>query len=335
MKTGAPAIPDSRVLVGWGREVIAREGDALQTLARSLDESFAANVRLLAETVERGGRILLSGMGKSGIAARKVASTLRSTGAPAIFLHPGEAEHGDLGIIMPGDVLIAVSRSGDLDTLATVVGAAERLAVPVVVWTQAKDSALAHAADLVVPVCVGPEADPDDVIPSASTTAAIALGDAMAIALFRARGLTREDFAKLHPGGLLGRRLTLRVRDRMAKVAELPLVSGERTLLDVLQVISDKRLGVAVVVDGSGKLAGVLTDGDVRRALLKDADSLHQPVRDHMSQDPRTIDPDDLIARAIEKMERPPRRITALVVVEDDRPIGVLHLHACLETGLR
>jgi arabinose-5-phosphate isomerase len=335
MKIGAGPLADSAVLLGWGREVIAREGEALQTLARSLDESFAANVRLLAETVERGGRILLSGMGKSGIAARKVASTLRSTGAPAIFLHPGEAEHGDLGLVTPGDVLIAVSRSGDLDTLATVVGAAQRLSVPVVAWTHAADSALAHAADLVVPVCVGPEADPDDVIPSASTAAAIALGDAIAIALFRARGLTREDFAKLHPGGVLGRRLTLRVRDRMVKGADLPLVSGDRTLLDVLQVISDKRLGVAVITDGEGRLSGVLTDGDVRRALLRDAQSLQHPVRDYMSRDPRTIGPDELIARAIEKMERPPRRVTALVVAESDRPIGVLHLHACLETGLR
>jgi arabinose-5-phosphate isomerase len=334
-RTGAPALPEAHVLVGWGREVVEREGTALRALAASLDDSFAANVRLLAETVERGGRILISGMGKSGLAARKVASTLRSTGAPAIFLHPGEAEHGDLGLVTPGDAVVAISRSGDLDTLGTVVAAAQRLSVPVVAWTQVADSALARAADLVVAIRVGPEADPDDIIPSASTAAAIALGDAVAIALFRARGLTPADFARLHPGGILGRRLTLRVRDLMRTGEALPLARPDRSMLEVLQVISDKRLGMAVVEDAEGRLAGVLTDGDVRRALLSDPGSLHRPVRDYMTRDPRTAGPDDLVARAVEMMERPARRITALVVVEAGRPLGVLHLHDCLQAGLR
>jgi arabinose-5-phosphate isomerase len=291
-------------------------------------------VRELAETVERGGRILLSGMGKSGLAARKVAATLRSTGAPAVFLHPSEASHGDLGLVTKGDVLVAVSRSGDLQALGNVVSAAQRLAVRVIAWTEAPDSALARAADVVVAVRVGPEADPDDIIPSASTAAAIALGDAVAIALFRARGLTPEDFARLHPGGTLGRRLTLRARDLMRGGDALPLVRGDRSLLDVLQVISDKRLGLAIVEDEAGRLAGVLTDGDVRRALLRDPGNLHRPVGEHMTRDPRTIGPDELVARAIDIMERPERRITALVVADASRPVGILHLHDCLQTSL-
>jgi arabinose-5-phosphate isomerase len=314
---------------------VEREGDALRALAGSLDDSFAATVRTLAEAIERGGRILVSGIGKSGLAARKVAATLRSTGAPAVFLHPGEAAHGDLGLVTPGDALVAISRSGDLDALASVAAAAQRLGVPLLVWTQAPGSALARAADLVVPIRVGPEADPDDIIPSASTAAAIALGDAVAIALFRARGLTRDDFARLHPGGVLGRRLTLRVRDLMAGGPAMPLVRGEQTMLEVLQVISDKRLGLAVVEDGTGRLAGVLTDGDVRRALLRDAACLHRPILEYVTRDPRTIGPDELVARAVEIMERPERRITALVVVEAARPLGVIHLHDCLQTGLR
>ena len=328
-------MPSSATLVRWGREVVEREADALHALAGSLDESFAETVRVLAATVEGGGRILLAGMGKSGLAARKIAATLRSTGAPAVFLHPGEAAHGDLGLVTAGDALVAISRSGDLDALGDVVSAAQRLAVPVLAWTQVPESALARAANVAVALLVGPEADPDDIVPSASTAAAIAFGDAVAIALFRARGLTREDFARLHPGGLLGRRLTLRVRELMRTGADLPLVRADRTMLDVLQVISDKRLGLAVVEDAAGKLAGVLTDGDVRRALLEDPTALHAPVAGRITRDPRTIAPDELVARALELMERPERRITALVVVEDGRPAGVLHLHDCLQTGLR
>jgi arabinose-5-phosphate isomerase len=188
----------------------------------------------------------------------------------------------------------------------------------------------------VVVLDVGPEADPDDVIPSASSTAAMALGDAVAIALFRSRGLCARDFATLHPGGRLGRRLTTRVADLMRAGADLPLVEAERTILDALHVISDKRLGLAVVVGEDGTLRGVLTDGDVRRALTADSGSLSHPVRDHMTRDPRTIGADELVERAIRTMETPARRITALVVVgENRRPIGVLHLHACLDAGFR
>lgn len=328
-------IPDAAVLLRWGREVVERESQALHALADSLDGTFVETVRMLARTVAGGGRILVSGMGKSGLAARKISATLRSTGAPAVFLHPGEASHGDLGLVTADDVLVAISRSGDLDALGSVVSAAQRLSVPVIAWTQVPDSALARAADLAVTLAAGPEADPAGIVPTASTAAAIAFGDAVAIALFRARGLTADDFARWHPGGLLGRRLTLRVSELMHAGDDLPLVTADRTMLEVLQVISDKRLGLAVVAGADGALAGVLTDGDVRRALLEDERALHAPIAPHLTRDPRTIGPDELVAKALETMERPERRITALVVVEGRRPVGVLHVHDCLQTGLR
>jgi arabinose-5-phosphate isomerase len=222
-----------------------------------------------------------------------------------------------------------------VESLAPVLSTARRLGVPVLAWTSAADSALAAEGDVTLVLDVGAEADPDDLIPSVSSTATMALGDAVAIALFRARGLQAEDFARLHPGGALGRRLTMRVRDLMRSGDELPIVVGDRDLLSVLQTISEKRLGIAIVTDEAGRLEGVLTDGDVRRALLADRESLHRPVRMHMTRGPRTIAPDELIARSIQRMEQRSRRITSLVVVEDGRPVGVLHLHDCLEAGLR
>lgn len=326
-------LPDAATLCSWGRAVVEREADALHRLGDSIDESFAANVTWLHEALGRGGRILVSGMGKSGMVARKFAATLCSTGAPAVFIHPSEAAHGDLGLIAAPDVLVALSRSGDLDSLGAVVSAAERLGVPVIGWTSVAGSPLAEVADLLVRFEVGPEADPDDMIPSTSTTAMAAFGDAVAITLFRARGLRTEDFARLHPAGALGRRLTLVVRDLMRTGDALPLVRDDTTLLDTLHVISSKRLGLALVTGGAGELLGILTDGDVRRALVAEPGSLDRPVRQFMTADPRTISPDELVARAIETMERPSRRITALVVVEDGRPTGVLHLHDCLDAG--
>ncbi len=322
--------------IAWGRDVIRREAEALARLESQIGDSFAETIRILEETLVRGGRILLTGSGKSGLVARKIAATFCSTGAPAFFLHPADADHGDVGLVTAADVLLALSRSGDLESLGSVVAAAERLGIPILAWTQDPMSPLARAADLTIALDVGPEADPDDVIPTASSTSAMALGDAAAIALFRRRGLTSRDFAVLHPGGQLGRRLTTRVRDLMRSGDDLPLVGAERTILETLHVISDKRLGLAVVAGEDGKLRGVLTDGDVRRALTTDPASLGHPVHRHMTPDPRTIHADELVERAIRAMETPARRITALVVVDEDvRPIGVLHLHACLDAGFR
>ena len=319
----------------FGREVVEREAEALARLAEILDGPFSETVAVLHRTLQRGGRILVTGIGKSGLVARKVASTLCSTEAPAVFVHPAEAAHGDLGLVTSADALIAISRSGDLEAMAPVIAAAQRLGVPILAWTSTAGSPLAREGDVTLVLDVGPEADPDHLIPSVSSTATMALGDAVAIALFRARGLCAEDFARLHPGGALGRRLTLRVRDLMRAGPDLPVVEGDRSMLAVLQVISEKRLGIAVVTDEAGLLAGVLTDGDVRRSLLADPESLHRPVREQMTRDPRTIGPEESIARAIQRMEQRPQRITSLIVLDDGRPVGVLHIHDCLETALR
>jgi arabinose-5-phosphate isomerase len=250
-------------------------------------------------------------------------------------VHPSEAAHGDLGLLTERDVLIAISRSGNAEALEPVVSAAERLGVPVIGWTSDAHSPLARQADVAVILAVGPEADPDGVVPSASSTATIAFGDAVAITLYRARGLTARDFASLHPGGALGRKLTLQVHELMRRGSELPLVRADQGLLQVLQVISEKRLGVAVVVGSKNEIHGVLTDGDVRRALLRDPEALNRPVRDFMTENPRTIGPTELIARAIQRMENPPQVTSLVVADESGRPIGVLHLHDCLQAGLR
>ncbi len=334
-RTETVVLPSADQLVSWGRSVIALEGDALRRLSESVDQAFVDTIRELDAALGRGGRILVSGMGKSGLAGRKFAATLCSTGAPAVFIHPEEAAHGDLGLVAEGDVLVAISRSGDLGSLGPVVAAAQRLGVPVLGWTAVAESPLAGLVDHPVILDVGPEADPDDLIPSTSSTATIAFGDAVAITLFRARGLRAEDFARLHPAGALGRRLTLTVRDLMHAGEDLPFVAPDTTLLEALPEITAKRLGLALVREADGTLAGILTDGDLRRALQEDAGSLEHPVRQHMTSDPRTIEPDTLVARAIEMMERPSRRITALVVVEAGRPVGVIHLHDCLQAGLR
>ncbi len=333
---GAPRGDGREAWTAGGREVVTREAEALARLAARLDDAFARTVEILEASLARGGRILLTGSGKSGLVARKIAATLCSTGAPAVFLHPGDAAHGDLGLVTAADALVVVSRSGDRESAAPILAVAERLGVPVLAWTAHADSPLAREADAVIALDVGPEADPHDLIPSTSSSAAMALGDAVAITLFRARGLTPADFAALHPAGVLGRRLTLRVRDLMRQGSDLPIARLEQTILDVLHVISDKRLGLAVVAANDGRLAGVLTDGDVRRALLADESSLHRPVADVMTRDPRTIAPDELVERAIRAMETPARRITALVVVDErGAPVGVLHLHSCLDAGIR
>ncbi|MEZ5065494.1 MAG: KpsF/GutQ family sugar-phosphate isomerase [bacterium] len=328
-------VVDAARLIEYGREVVRREGEALRMLADSLDGSFVETVRVLERTLSGGGRIVVSGIGKSGLVARKIAATLCSTGAPAVYLHPVEAIHGDLGLITPGDALIAISRSGQFESLDPIVEAAGRHGVPILGWTAVAESPLAEEADVAIVLEVGPEAGPDDVIPSASSTAMMALGDAVAIALFHERGLGPEDFARLHPGGQLGRRLTMRVRELMHTGAELPLATPDAPLLEVLAEITRKRLGLAVIVEESGRLAGLVTDGDVRRALLADPESLTRPVAGMMTRDPRTISEDELVVRAIERMEQPARRITALIVADEGKLLGVLHLHDCLAAGFR
>ena len=319
-----------------GRAILRAEAASLAGLAERLDDAFARAVETLHE---RRGKILATGVGKSGLVARRIAATLTSTGSPAFYLHAVDARHGDLGLVEPGDVALIVSKSGGGDELEPLLPLLERIGVPVVALTEHGDSPLARAAR--VALVYGPveEAGPLADVPTTSTLLAQALGDALAGALMSARGFKAEDFHFLHPGGVLGRRALLRVRDLMHKGEALPVVRRNDPLRAALLVIVEKRLGLAVVADLQGRLAGVLTDGDLKRILLLHGTEglLDLPVEDVMNPHPRTIDGDSLVAAAVRVMEEnTPGPITALVVVEaEGRVSGVLHLHDCLRLGVR
>ncbi|MGH7377553.1 MAG: KpsF/GutQ family sugar-phosphate isomerase, partial [Candidatus Methylomirabilales bacterium] len=279
------------------------------------------------------GRVVLTGMGKSGYIAQKIAATFSSTGTPALFLHPAEGVHGDLGMIVRGDVVVAISKSGETEELVSILPHIRRFGVPLVSLVGNPQSTLARESDVALDVSVKEEACPLNPAPTASTTAALAMGDALAVALLEQRGFREEDFALLHPGGSLGRRLLLRVRDLMHTGKALPLVREEATMREAILEISGKRLGMTAVVDAAGLLTGIVTDGDLRRALQKLPDLLTRRVADCMTHNPKTISRDELAARAVQVMEH--YSITSLLVVgEEGRPEGVLHLHDLLKAGV-
>jgi arabinose-5-phosphate isomerase len=327
---------DADALARRAREVFAVEAAGLAAVADRIGAPFARAVTLLRDAVARGGKVLVTGVGKSGLVGKKIAATLSSTGASAVFLHPVEALHGDLGLVRADDLVIAISKTGASEELAALLPTFKRLGVPIVAMTGDATSALALWADVVLDVAVPEEACGYDVVPTASTTAALVMGDALALALFDARGLRPEDFAENHPGGALGRRLLLRVRDVMHRPPEMPLVAHTATVEEALLEILGKRLGVTIVADGDGRIAGILTDGDLKRILLKRGDILRLPVTEVMTRAPRTIDADELVARALKKMEeRPNRRITCLVVADKaGKPEGLIHLYDCLQAGI-
>lgn len=275
-------------------------------------------------------------MGKSGLVGKKIAATLSSTGASALFLHPVEALHGDLGLVRAEDLVIAISKTGASEELAALIPTFKRLGVPIIVMTGNASSPLARWAEVVLDVGVPEEACGYDVIPTSSTTAALVMGDALALALFDARGLRPEDFAENHPGGALGRRLLLKVRDVMHRPPDMPAVPDTATVEEALLEILGKRLGVTIVTGPANTLAGILTDGDLKRILLKRGDILSLPVKEVMTRTPKTIEADELVARALKKMEeRPNKRITCLVVVDKEgRPEGLIHLYDCLQAGI-
>ncbi len=312
------------------RDVLSREGDALRAVAGRLGESFRRAVEILEAA---SGRVIVTGVGKSGLVGTKIAATFTSTGTPAFFLHPTEALHGDLGIVGPKDVVLALSKSGRSAELLHLLPHFERLGTPVIALVESAESPLGRSATVVVALGRIEEACSLDIVPTSSSTAAMAVGDALAVALLRRRGLTREDFAYVHPGGLIGRQVARRVRELMHGGAALPTASDSVTLREALVEIVDKGLGVVVLVDGAGGLAGVLTDGDLKRVLLGpvQGDLLGEPVSRFMSRAPRTIAPDALVAAAVREMEaRRPGAVTNLVVVEGGRPVGIIHLHDCL-----
>lgn len=313
-----------------GRRVLQIEAHAVQVLIDRLDERFTQVVDLLYNCK---GKVVVSGMGKSGLIGQKIAATLASTGTPAFFLHPAEGVHGDLGMLARRDALIAISNSGETKEILQLLPYIERMGVPTVALTGKMGSTLAKHSDVVLDVSVSEEACPMGLAPTASTTATLAMGDALAVALLQKRGFKSEDFAQFHPGGTLGRRLLIKVRDLMHVGEEVPAVQEEATGSTAISEISAKKLGITTVIDRTGLLLGVITDGDLRRFVQQGGDIIKATAGTLASRTPRTIGPDDLAARAVEVMER--YSITTLVVTEGERRIvGVIHLHDLLKNGI-
>jgi arabinose-5-phosphate isomerase len=316
---------DPRATVELGRRVLRLEGAAVTAVADRLDERFDRAVQLLAAA---GGRVIVSGVGKSGLVARKLAATLTSTGTPASYLHPIDSLHGDLGIVGRSDVAVVLSKSGDSQDLFGLVGSLQRLSVPIIAITGALDSPLARVATVVLDGSVAEEACPHDLAPTASTTVALALGDALAVALLERKGFRPEDFATLHPGGALGRRLLLQVRDVM--LAPGRILPPDATMREAVVSLARDR-GLALIGTG-GRLSGVLTTGDLTRLAERDPDFLDRPVSQVMTRSPRTTAPDDLAAAAVGTMER--NGVIALPVISDGGTIeGVVHLHDLMRAG--
>lgn len=303
-------------------EVLETEAAAIRGLVGQLDERFDQAVDLLRGCT---GRVVCTGMGKSGLIMKKIAATLSSTGTPSFFLHPAEALHGDLGMIAAGDVVLAASYSGTNEELLGLVETLKRLGVPLVTMTASERSPLARHADLHLPVAIDREACPLNLAPTASTTATLAMGDALAMALLEARGFTHEDFALLHPGGRLGKRL-LKVHQLMHAGDALPAVRFDTPMRDAIYEMSRKKLGITAVLDAEGRLAGCISDGDLRRGLEADDGLMRHSAGEVMSRGPRTISGSELAAAALKTMED--HRITSLFVcAEDGRLEGVVHLH--------
>ncbi len=322
------ARPEAASSVQVARDVLAAEAAGLHALAASLDGTFTRAVGTLAACQ---GRVVVSGMGKSGLVGRKIAATLASTGTPALFVHPAEASHGDLGMIVPGDVVLALSNSGETSELADLVAHAARFALPLVAITGRAHSALARAADILLLLPAASEACPHGLTPTTSTTMQLALGDALAVALLTARGFTASDFSAFHPGGRLGAQLK-RVADLMHAGDAIPLAPPGLPMHRALLLMTGKGFGCLGVTDEAGQLVGILTDGDLRRAMGPGL--LDHMVGEVMHPAPRTIGPDMLAAEALRTMNQAPRPVTSLFVVEAGRPVGILHIHDLLRAGV-
>jgi len=320
---GAPA---GAADLAAARAVLATEAAALAALAERLDGRFMTALDLIGSA---SGRVVVTGMGKSGHVARKIAATFASTGTPALFVHPAEASHGDLGMITVSDAVLALSNSGETPELADLVDYTRRFAIPLVAITGRAESTLAREADVALLLAEAPEACPMGLAPTTSTTQMLALGDALAVALLARKGFTAADFRLFHPGGRLGRKL-LRVRDLMHTGAEVPLAPAGTPMDRAIIAMTAGRFGCLGLVDGAGLLVGIITDGDLRRAMSPDL--LSRTAAEVMTASPRTIGAEALAAEALREMNQ--RRITALFVTEAGRPVGIIHVHDLLRAGV-
>lgn len=309
--------------IAIARDVLEIEAQAISDLIARLDQPFVQAVELILDS---RGRVVVSGMGKSGHVARKIASTMASTGTPAYFVHPAEASHGDLGMITRDDVFIALSNSGESSELLAIVPLLKRWGAKLIAMTGDSQSALALEADVHLYAGAAKEACPLNLAPTASTTAALALGDALAVALMQAKGFTRDEFARSHPGGPLGRKLLTHVRDVMRTGENAPRISHAATLMEAMLEMSRGRMGMTAILDDDGRVAGIFTDGDLRRTLEKNADLRGTKIADVMKREPSTIGPDKLAAEAVEIMER--NKINQLLVADEERRLlGALNMH--------
>lgn len=322
-----------QAMLEHAQDVLRMEAEAILELVPRIDENFAAAVSLILECQ---GRTVITGMGKSGLIGRKMAATLASTGTPSFYLHPAEGIHGDLGMVTAADVVIALSNSGETGEVLNILPSLRRIGAKIIAMVGNANSTLGKNADVVLDVGVSKEACPLGLAPTSSTTAALAYGDALALALLKKHNFTASQFAIFHPGGSLGRKLLLTVGNIMHKGDENPTVLADTTVQDALFVITDKGLGAVSVVDENGIMQGVLTDGDIRRGLSKGVDFLQRPVRELMTANPKTITQDKLAAQALHLMEsNKPKPITVLPVLDENRKvIGLLHMTDLVRQGV-
>ncbi len=318
------------MIIEQAKRVLMIESKAIEALVDRIGEDFVQAVELIYKC---SGRVVVTGMGKSGIIGKKIASTLASVGTPALFLHPADGIHGDLGMVTKGDVIICLSNSGETEELLKLLPVIKRFDIKLIAITGNTKSTLARNGDVVLDVSVDEEACPWDIVPTASTTATLAMGDALCIALLDKKGFSKEDFAIFHPGGSLGKSLLLTVNDLMHKGDTIPIVREDAILKDVIYEISSKKMGVTAVVDGKMALKGIVTDGDLRRLLEKRRDIFEIKASEIMSKNPKIIDKDELAAKALQIMEQ--YSITSLLIVDGKNfPTGIVHLHDLLKAGV-
>lgn len=311
-------------------DVLKIESESVAKLKRSINENFVEAVEILYACK---GRVIVTGMGKSGLIGKKIAATLSSTGTPSYFLHPAESTHGDSGIITKDDVIIAISNSGETEELLHLLPLIKRFGVKMIALTGNLNSTLSKTSDVTLDIGVEKEACPLNKAPTASTTATLAMGDALAVCLLEKRGFSEEDFLIFHPGGTLGKGILFKVEDLMITGDKLPIANESDDFCDVIKLISEKKLGIAILVDDNGAMTGILTDGDIRRTLIKYPQVHSLKAKDVMTLNPKTIKTSELAAKALHLMEK--YSITALAITdENNHPVGILHIHDLLKAGV-